>query len=154
MDKKNIENALMKMGIPAGVKGFAYIVDAVEYINQNPRDISVTKELYPHIAKKHNTTSSRVERAIRHAFEIARSSKGDYEMVEKYIGFINCANFNSLVMLQKKIEQECKENIQKEESDIEINKTVEEPNSAITVLELVETLRNGLKTLLSELEEI
>lgn len=107
MNRAKIENVLMDMGVPAGIKGFNYIADAVEILDEHKGDISVTKELYPSIAKKRSTTASKVERAIRHAFDIARSEKGDYKTVEKYIGFMDCTNFNSLVMLHKRIKQEC-----------------------------------------------
>lgn len=52
MDRTKIENVLMDMGTPAGNKGFCYIADAVEYIDEHGQDISVTRELYPEIAKK------------------------------------------------------------------------------------------------------
>lgn len=98
MNRAKIEDVLLRMGIPAGIKGFAYIVDAVEYIDEHGTDISVTRELYPAIAKIRNTTASRVERAIRHAFWIARN-KGEKEEAERYIGFKNCENSNSIAML-------------------------------------------------------
>lgn len=59
MDRVKIENVLFDMGVPAGIKGFTYIVDAVEYINKNPSEtIHFTKELYPEIAKKARCNSN------------------------------------------------------------------------------------------------
>lgn len=109
MSRSKIEDLLLTMGVPAGIKGFNYIADAIEIFDEKGTDISITKELYPTIAKKNNTTPSRAERAIRHAFEVARSPKGNYDVVEKYIGFMNCENSSSLVMLYKRIKQECGE---------------------------------------------
>lgn len=107
MKRNDIKNVLLKIGIPTGNNGFKYITDAILILSENP-DISITKELYPMIAKQNSTTGSRVERSIRYAFEIARSPKGNYDAVEHYIGFINCQNHNSLKMLCMRIEQECK----------------------------------------------
>lgn len=109
MKRNDVENILIKMGIPAGIKGFKYIADSVLLLNEN-LDISITKKLYPEIAQKNKTTASRVERAIRHAFEVARSQRGNYAEVKHYIGFMNCQNSHSLKMLCLKIEQECDEN--------------------------------------------
>lgn len=149
MDKAKTEDALLTMGVPAGIKGFAYIVDAVEYIDKYGTNVSVTKGLYPAVAKKNNTTSSRVERAIRHAFEVARSSKGDYEVVERYIGFMNCANFSSLVMLHKRIKQEC--NLEQE--DTKKDNDIIENTTSITTLEVREIFRQELKMFLNDLKD-
>lgn len=149
MNKTKIENVLLEMGIPAGIKGFRYIADAVEYIDKHGANIRATKELYPDIAEMRNTTASRVERAIRHAFEIARSPKGNYEVVEKYIGFMNCTNFSSLAVLHKKIKQECEEpqnEVKKEE--------IPEQATTITALEIREIFRQELRLALNELKEM
>ena len=105
MNRAKIEDVLFAMGVPARIKGFNYIVDAVEYIEDHGTDISMTKWLYPDIAKKNNTTPSRVERAIRHAFKVSRS-KGEREAVERYIGFLNCENSNSLKQLYMVLKRE------------------------------------------------
>lgn len=106
MNRAEIEDILLAMGVPAGIKGFNYIADAVEIFEERGTDISITKGLYPKIAEKNSTTPSRVERAIRHAFEIARSCKGDYEVVNHYIGFINCKNSSSLKQLHMMLKRE------------------------------------------------
>lgn len=106
MNRTKIEDVLLSMGIPAGIKGFTYIADAIEIFNERGTDIFITKELYPVIAKKNSTIASRVERSIRHAFEVARSCKGDYETINHYIGFINCENSSSLKMLYNRIKQD------------------------------------------------
>jgi len=58
------------MGIPAQVKGYRYMHDAIEMMITNP-EIAITRELYPEVAYKNNTSSTRTERALRHAIEIS-----------------------------------------------------------------------------------
>lgn len=106
MMREKIENALLAMGIPLGINGFTYIADAVEIIDEKGRQISITKELYPSIAERNNTTPLNTERGIRYAFKIARSVKTDYETVNHYIGFTNCSNANSLMMLHMMLKRE------------------------------------------------
>lgn len=106
MNRAKIEDALLAMGVPAGIKGFTYIADAIQIFDERGTDIQITKELYPAIAKKNNTTPSRVERAIRHAFTIARDCRGKYEIVEHYIGFANCKNSSSLKQLHIMLKRE------------------------------------------------
>lgn len=106
MDRNKVEDVLSSIGIPANVKGFIYIPDAMEVYEKNGCDISVTKWLYPEIAKKNKTSPSKVERAIRHAFDIAKSTKGDHENFEKYIGFTNTTNSSALISLYKHIQRE------------------------------------------------
>lgn len=66
-----ITDLIHKVGIPAHISGYKYIREAISiYIDQKGM-IAITKELYPQIAEKYNTTSARVERAIRHAIEVA-----------------------------------------------------------------------------------
>lgn len=149
MNRAKIEDVLLAMGVPAGIKGFNYIADAIEIFDERGTNISITKELYPAIAEKNNTTPSRTERAIRHAFEVARSNKGDYGIVEKYIGFINCANFSSLAMLYKRIKDECDLN----ESSIKRENAEEESvQPEITILEIREVIRQELRMFLNELK--
>lgn len=147
MNRAKIEDVLLAMGVPAGIKGFNYIADAIEIFDERGTNISITKELYPTIAKKNGTTPSRAERAIRHAFDVARSPKGNYGVVEKYIGFMNCENSSSLVMLYKRIKQECEEEEKKECAE-EITKEENE----ITALEIREIIRQELRIFLNELK--
>lgn len=99
MKRERVEDALLAMGIPAGVKGFMYISDAIEIFEERGTMVSLTKDLYPSIAEKRKTTSSSVERGIRHALDIARSPKGNCDVVDKYIGFTYTANSHSLKQL-------------------------------------------------------
>lgn len=106
MDRARVENVLIKMGMPTGIKGFSYIVDAMEVFEEKGIRIRITADLYTAIARMNNTTASRVERNIRHALEISRSHEECHEIVDKYIGFTNCANADSLTMLYKRISEE------------------------------------------------
>lgn len=106
MNRNKVEDVLFAIGIPANMKGFKYIVDAMEIIERDGCTISITGVLYPEVADMNRTTPSRVERAIRHAFEIANSERGDYEVFEKYIGHINTNNGAALTSLYKRIKRE------------------------------------------------
>lgn len=106
MNRAKIEDALLAMGVPAGIKGFDYITDAVEIFNERGTNISITKELYPTIAEKNGTTPPMAERAIRYAFEVARDCRGKYETVNHYIGFVNTKNSASLKQLHMKLKRE------------------------------------------------
>ena len=76
-----------EVGVPAHIKGYQYLREAI-CIAVNDMDVinAVTKVLYPTVAKKFGTTSSRVERAIRHAIEVAWD-RGDLETLQKYFGY-------------------------------------------------------------------
>ncbi len=89
--KTDIEGQITKLihlvGIPAHIKGYQYLRSAIMMTYEKPELInSVTKELYPTIAKLYGTTSSRVERAIRHAIEVAWD-RGDYEVLSEMFGY-------------------------------------------------------------------
>ena len=76
-----------EVGVPAHIKGYQYLREAI-CIAVEDMDVinAVTKVLYPAVAKKFGTTSSRVERAIRHAIEVAWD-RGDLETLQKYFGY-------------------------------------------------------------------
>ena len=84
MRDKTID-VLLQMGVPASIKGFTYICDAIELFDTDPYypDGKICS-LYFEIARLHETTASRVERAIRHAFEVALT-KGERDIVELYL---------------------------------------------------------------------
>lgn len=150
MKRAKIEDTLLSMGVPAGIKGFAYIADAIQIFDERGTNISITKELYPAIAKKNSATPSRAERAIRHAFERVRSYGGNPEIVNHYIGMDNCENSSSLKTLYIRIKQDCKET-EKKECDEETKK--QENETAITALEIREIIRQELRMFLNELNE-
>ncbi|HHW43914.1 sporulation transcription factor Spo0A [Desulfofundulus thermobenzoicus] len=82
-----VTNIIHEMGVPAHIKGYHYLRDAIlAVINEVNLLGAVTKELYPMIAHKYQTTPSRVERAIRHAIELAWD-RGNVEMMTKFFGY-------------------------------------------------------------------
>ena len=82
-----VTEIIHEIGVPAHIKGYQYLREAI-ILTINDMDIinAVTKVLYPEVAKKFNTTPSRVERAIRHAIEVAWD-RGDIEVLEKFFGY-------------------------------------------------------------------
>lgn len=82
-----ITNIIHKIGVPAHIKGYTFIREAIKMVIDDASLLgAVTKELYPTIAKKYNTTPSRVERAIRHAIEVAWS-RGDISIKEQFFAY-------------------------------------------------------------------
>lgn len=76
-----------EIGVPAHIKGYQYLREAIMIAVQDMDVINaVTKVLYPEVAKRFGTTASRVERAIRHAIEVAWD-RGDLETLQKYFGY-------------------------------------------------------------------
>lgn len=104
--RSDIVDVLLEIGIPASVKGFTYIHDALELFDTDSY-YSAGKicSLYADIAKKRGTTPSSVERAIRHAFETA-TTRGNREMVEHYLDLVNTQNSNLLRTLHLRLKQE------------------------------------------------
>lgn len=85
--ESEITSIIHQIGVPAHIKGYMYLREAITMVVNNMELLSaVTKELYPSIAKKYNTTASRVERAIRHAIEVAWS-RGQVETINKLFGY-------------------------------------------------------------------
>jgi two-component system, response regulator, stage 0 sporulation protein A len=90
---KNLEQEVTKViheiGIPAHIKGYQYLRVAIIMVTQNIAYLgAITKELYPTLARQYNTTPTRVERAIRHAIELAWE-RGDSDKIYQYFGLIN-----------------------------------------------------------------
>ncbi len=82
-----VTHTIHDIGVPAHIKGYSYLRAAIIKAVVDPGIINaVTKELYPSVAKEFNTTSSRVERAIRHAIEVAWD-RGDLDTLQKYFGY-------------------------------------------------------------------
>ena len=82
-----ITSIIHEIGVPAHIKGYQYLREAI-LIAVDDMDVinAVTKVLYPEVAKRYGTTASRVERAIRHAIEVAWD-RGDLETLQKYFGY-------------------------------------------------------------------
>ena len=82
-----VTQIIHQVGIPAHIKGYQYLRTAIIMtIEDNEIINSVTKILYPSVAKKYSTTTSRVERAIRHAIEVAWD-RGDIDTLNSYFGY-------------------------------------------------------------------
>ena len=83
----DVTNIIHEIGVPAHIKGYQYLRDAI-ILSVNDMEMlnSITKILYPTIAKKHQTTASRVERAIRHAIEVAWS-RGKMDTIDELFGY-------------------------------------------------------------------
>ena len=76
-----------EVGVPAHIKGYQYLRDAIMMTVDDMNVINaITKVLYPTVARHYSTTSSRVERAIRHAIEVAWD-RGDVEVLQKVFGY-------------------------------------------------------------------
>jgi len=83
---EHIANLFLTVGIPAHIKGYQYLREAVKMVMENPDLMGrITKELYPGIAHRFGTTSSKVERAIRHAIEVAWN-RGRIEALDEVFG--------------------------------------------------------------------
>ena len=82
-----VTEIIHQIGVPAHIKGYQYLRDAILMAIEDDQIINaVTKRLYPAVAKRHATTSSRVERAIRHAIEVAWD-RGDVDVLNSYFGY-------------------------------------------------------------------
>lgn len=83
----SITSIIHEIGVPAHIKGYLYLREAISMVYNDIELLgSITKVLYPDIAKKYNTTASRVERAIRHAIEVAWS-RGNIESISSLFGY-------------------------------------------------------------------
>jgi len=84
---EKISTVFITIGIPAHIKGYHFLREAIKMMIDNPDVINrITKELYPGIGKKFNTSSSKVERAIRHAIEVAWT-RGKIENINQIFGY-------------------------------------------------------------------
>ena len=88
----DVTTILHEIGVPAHIKGYQYLRDSIIMAVEDPEILnSITKILYPTIAKMYQTTASRVERAIRHAIEVGWS-RGRMETIDRLFGYTvsNC----------------------------------------------------------------
>ena len=82
----SVTKIMHELGVPSHIKGYQYIREGIMLLYNNPDMIGgITKELYPEIAMKFDTTVSRVERAIRHAIEVSWN-RGDWDLMEDIFG--------------------------------------------------------------------
>ena len=130
---KNLEvmvtNIMHDIGVPAHIKGYQYLRSGIIHAIKNMKAInSITKAIYPAIAKKYETTPSRVERSIRHAIEVAWE-RGKYDTIDKLFGYTsnrrNSKPTNSafIAMIADKVRLEYNELVKcKNELNSEVNK--------------------------------
>ena len=85
--ESKVTGIIHEVGVPAHIKGYQYLREAI-IMTVNNMDLinSITKQLYPTVAKRYNTTPSRVERAIRHAIEVAWD-RGDTDVLNSFFGY-------------------------------------------------------------------
>ena len=84
--KISLTKLLHELGVPSHIKGYEYIRDGILILYNDPTIVGgITKELYPEIAEKYNTSASRVERAIRHAIEVSWI-RGNIDLMEDVFG--------------------------------------------------------------------
>lgn len=103
--KNRAINALIEMGLPADIKGFHYIVDAMCLLESTEWRNGKITALYAKLAEINDTTPSRTERAIRHAFSLI-IEKGPLKTVEKYLTLQNTTNGNLLHVFYLRLKQE------------------------------------------------
>ena len=85
--EKDVTDMIHEIGVPAHIKGYQYLREAIMMSVEDVEMLgSITKVLYPTIAKKYQTTPSRVERAIRHAIEVAWS-RGKLDAIDELFGY-------------------------------------------------------------------
>lgn len=85
--QRQVTAVIHEIGVPAHIKGYQYVREAIILAIENIEVINgVTKVLYPEVARRYNTTPSRVERAVRHAIEVAWD-RGDLETLQRYFGY-------------------------------------------------------------------
>lgn len=111
--ERRVTAIIHDIGVPAHIKGYQYLREAIGLAVADMDVINaVTKVLYPAVAKKYGTTASRVERAIRHAIEVAWD-RGDLETLQKYFGYTvsnakgKPTNSEFIAMIADRISLEC-----------------------------------------------
>lgn len=109
-----VTNIIHEVGVPAHIKGYQYLRDGIMMVVEDIEVINqITKQLYPELAKKYHTTPSRVERAIRHAIEVAWG-RGQLDAVENIFGYTVSAskgkptNSEFIAMIADKLRLEMK----------------------------------------------
>ena len=111
----SITKLLHELGVPSHIKGYLFIREGISLIYNDPSlSSAITKELYPIIAKKYDTTPSRVERAIRHAIEVSWN-RANWELMEDIFGYsvdidkAKATNSEFIVTLADKLRLEYRE---------------------------------------------
>ena len=99
-----VTNVIHEVGVPAHIKGYQYLREAIIMVVSDIDMINqITKQLYPEIASKYHTTPSRVERAIRHAIEVAWG-RGKQDVVERIFGYTTNSEFIAMIADKLRLE--------------------------------------------------
>lgn len=124
--EKIVAEVIEKLGIPANVKGYHYCKNGIMMFIKNDMEYlgKVTTKLYPEIAKRYDTTPSRVERGIRTAIASAWK-RGKHELIEEFFYKVDekpPTNAEFLAMIAEKIKMYLKNNAERENYDVENSK--------------------------------
>lgn len=149
MIKDRAKDVLINMGMPASVIGIDYIAEIMELFETGFHDIKIMA-LYEKIAKKYNTTSAGVERAIRHAFRIV-VTKGNRSMIEKYLSVDNVTNSNLLHLLYYRLKQEEEHCVESSETDFKVDLSKRDPYKDFET-DMVQAIQKFIKNLREENE--
>lgn len=133
MERVKIENVLLELGVPSSIKGFRYITDAIILLDTEGWENPCWTTLYRTVGELNQTTASRTERAIRHAFDSGRNHCRDTIKLEYYIGMVN-NNSGSLSKLHTRLRQE-------ETEDKKSETSIKEAAGFISIQELRALIR-------------
>ena len=139
--EERIEEALIGIGIPINIFGFNFIKGAVLILDRGGVNVKWTA-VYAEIAKKYGKTAAQVERAIRHALEVARKAENGYDVVNHYIGFVATNNASGVSLLYWTIKRE----MEKEEAWEGVKHAKEQP--VITEEQVKKIVRETIKEML------
>lgn len=126
MNKIQIENTLMELGVPVKNKGFAYMTDYLLILEeQEKRDKNLPViSMYREIAKRNDTTGARVERCIRHTLEVVRTKNSGLDKIQHFIGFDDTTNANSMKMLYLRMKNDEEEQTEPEAENEEMMRKI------------------------------
>lgn len=139
--ENRIEDALIAIGIPINIFGFTFIKEAVLILDRDGVNVK-WMDVYTEIAKKYGKTVAQVERAIRHALEVARKAESGYDIVNHYIGFTVLNNASSISLLYRTIKRE----MEKEETWEGVKHAEDKP--VITEEQVKKIVRETIKEML------
>lgn len=138
MKRSYVEEVVMSIGTPVGSKGFKYLVDAVMLMDKPEWRTGKWTAVYHKIAAINGSTATKVERNLRTVLEATRNNMENYDIVNHYIGYTNCQNRNSIMMLYEVIHMELIEDNITEDDKLVITKECLKDIIAKTLNEIVE----------------
>lgn len=108
MDNDRVKLILVACGMNPSLKGFNYVISALNYLDEDSSNEVTLNEIYTKIGRENGVSRSAVERDIRYALTKTRSDVWDYKMCNKYIGFHHTSNLATLLNLHFQIKNDCK----------------------------------------------